>query len=229
MNATVLRRTLVTVITIAVVTIAVVTAALLFAARIPKTVALFLIAAFIAFGAHPLVKQLERWMPRPAVIAVVYLGLIGLVLFALVVVPVTYEQIVALVGNTPQYVAVMHDLFGHAERALHAVLGDRVPLPTFNQMENEAASRISAFASGAIAEVGSIVVGAVSAVIVGTSALILSVFFLLQGREVREGVLGFVPPGRRVKVGALLHELAEVFGHFVAGQALLCAIVGAAV
>ena len=220
-----LRRTLVTV-----VTIAVVAAALLFAARIPKTVALFLIAAFIAFGAHPLVKRLERWMVRPAAIAVVYLGLIGvLVLFALVVVPVTYEQIVALVANTPQYVAVMHDVVGRAEHALHDVLGDRVPLPTFNQMENEAASRISAFASGAIAEVGSIVVGAVSAVIVGTSALILSVFFLLQGREVREGILGFVPPGRRVKVGALLHELAEVFGHFVAGQALLCAIVGAAV
>lgn len=225
MTATVVRRTI-----IALVVVVVVAAALLFAAHIPKTIALFLIAAFVAFGAHPLVTQLERWMPRPAGIAVVYTGLIGLlVLLALVIVPITYEQVVLLLSGAPQYAQVANDLLVRAEHTVRDLAGNRVPLPSFTQMEIEVGNRISAFVSLSIAQLGTIVVGAVGALIIGTSALILSVFFLLQGREVRDGILAFIPPRRRERVGALLHELAEVFGHFVAGQALLCGIVGAAV
>jgi predicted PurR-regulated permease PerM len=42
-------------------------------------------------------------------------------------------------------------------------------------------------------------------------------------------VLGLVPASRRAKTNALLVEVASIFGHFVAGQLALCAIVGAAV
>ena len=63
MNASWVRRAV-----IVVIALVVIAAALLLAVRIPRTIALFLIAAFVAFGAYPLVKQLERWMPRPAAI-----------------------------------------------------------------------------------------------------------------------------------------------------------------
>ena len=225
MTSIVLRRTIVTV----VVVIAIV-AALLFAARIPRTIALFLIAAFIAFGAHPLVKRLERWMPRPAAIAIVYIGLLGwLVILALVIVPITYSQILSLIGHAPQYIAGSQDVVVRAEGALRRVLGNRVPLPSFGDVQGQIASRMSGFVAATIAQLGTIVIDAVSALIIGTSALILSVFFLLQGRDVRDGIVAFLPPSRRESVGALLHELAEVFGHFVAGQALLCAIVAAVI
>jgi predicted PurR-regulated permease PerM len=221
----VLRRTIITV-----VVVIAIAAALLFAARIPRTIALFLIAAFIAFGAHPLVKQLERWMPRPAAIAIVYIGLLGwLVILALVIVPITYSQILSLIGHAPQYIAGSQDLMVRAEGALRSVLGNRVPLPSFGDVQGQMASRMSGFVAATIAQLGTIVIDAVSALIIGTSALILSVFFLLQGRDVRDGIVAFLPPSRRESVGTLLHELAEVFGHFVAGQALLCAIVGAVI
>jgi len=80
----------------------IVVAAFLFAARIPRTMAIFLIAAFIAFGAHPLVARLEARMPRPAAIAVVYAGLLGaLVLLALVIVPIGVAQLGVLVAHAP--------------------------------------------------------------------------------------------------------------------------------
>jgi predicted PurR-regulated permease PerM len=224
-SATVVRRTIITVVVIAILVLAT-----MLAVRIPKTIALFLIAAFVAFGAYPLVKWLERWMPRLAAIAVIYAALIGaLVILALVVVPITYEQVVLLVGGTPQYVASAQDAIGQAEDALRHVMGNRVPLPSFAEMEAEASNRVSTFATLLITQLGAIVVGAFSALIIGTSALILSVFFLLQGGEVRDGIIAFVPPSRRARVDALLRELAGVFGHFVAGQAVLCAIVGACV
>jgi predicted PurR-regulated permease PerM len=225
MTGMMVRRTV-----IAVVVVALLTAALILAVHIPKTIALFLIAAFVAFGAYPLVKRLERWMPRPAAITIVYGVLIGtLVIVALVVVPITYDQVVLLIGGAPQYVAFAQDAIAKAEVAARHLVGNRVPLPSFTQMEAEVADRVSAFGAVLIAQLGAIVVGAVSALIIGTSALILSVFFLLQGGQVRDGILNFVPPSRRAKVDALLRELAGVFGHFVAGQALLCAIVGISV
>jgi predicted PurR-regulated permease PerM len=215
---------------IVVIALAVIAAALLLAVRIPRTIALFLIAAFVAFGAYPLVKQLERWMPRPAAISVVYAVLIGaLVILALVVVPITYDQVVLLIGGAPQYVVFAQDAIANAEGWARHLVGNRVPLPSFTEMESEVANRVSAFATVLVEQLGSIVVSAVSALIIGTSALILSVFFLLHGGEVRDGILAFVPPSRRAKIDALLRELAGVFGHFVAGQALLCAIVGGAV
>jgi predicted PurR-regulated permease PerM len=72
-------------------------------------------------------------------------------------------------------------------------------------------------------------VGTVNAMLVGVSALILSVFLLSRGRAVRGGVLALLPVSRRAKANALLVEVASIFGHFVAGQLALCAIVGAAV
>ncbi len=225
MTATLIRRT-VTVVVVALVSVA----ALLFAARIPRTIAIFLIAGFIAFGAHPPVKRLERRMPRPVATAIVYIALLGmLVVLAFVIVPISVEQIGGLVGRTPEYVAASQDVVAGAEQALRRVLGSRVPLPTTHDVEVEVGNRVSALLTATVAQLGPLVVGAVSALLVGTSALILSVFFLLQGREVRDGILAFVPPARRPKLAALIHELSDVFAHFVSGQAIVCIIVGVAV
>jgi predicted PurR-regulated permease PerM len=225
MSPGILRRTLTVVIAVIVVV-----AAVWFAARIPRTVSIFLIAAFVAFGAHPLVQRLEARMPRAAAIAVVYLGLLGAgLLLALVVIPISYGQILLLVGHAPQYLAGSQDAVAHAEGRLRELLGNRVPLPSYTEMQTEAGNRASMLLATSVAKLGTIVVGAFAAMLIAVSALILSVFFLLQGGEVRDGILSLVPPRRRADVARLLHEIAEVFGHFVAGQALLCAIVGAAV
>jgi predicted PurR-regulated permease PerM len=225
MTPSALRRTL-----IIVAVVIVVGAALLFAARIPRTISIFLIAAFVAFGANPLVKTLETRMPRPAAIALVYAGLLSaLIVLAFVIVPVAYGQVLLLVGHAPQYVIASQDAVAHAESTLRDLLGNRVPLPSYADVQVEVGNRVSGFLSAAVASVGTIVVGAVTALIVGTSSLILSVFFLLHGRDVGDSILLFIPPSRRAGVKAMMNELVQVFGHFVAGQALLCAIVGAAV
>jgi predicted PurR-regulated permease PerM len=224
-SSALLRRTL-----IVAGAVLVLIAAALFAARIPKTISIFLIAAFVAFGANPLVKRLETRMPRAAAIAVVYVGLLtALVVLALVIVPITYAQVLLLIGHAPQYVAASQDAVASSERTLRGLFGGRVALPSYGEVQAEIGNRVTGFVAAAMAGLGTIVVGAVTALILGTSALILSVFFLLQGGQVRDGILTFVPPRRRDGVAALLRELTEVFGHFVAGQALLCGIVGAAV
>lgn len=202
----------------------------LIAVRIPRTLSVFLIAALIAFGVAPLVQRLERRMPRDAAIAVVYVGLVLiLVLLALVIVPVTYAQVVALVGHTSDYVAASQDAVAKLEAFSRERLGDRVALPTFGQMQTEVGARVGELFAMTLASIGTILVGTVNALLIGASALILSVFLLTRGRAVRGGLLSLLPPSRRAKTSALLVEVTSIFGHFVAGQLALCGIVGVAV
>jgi predicted PurR-regulated permease PerM len=200
------------------------------AVRIPRTISIFLVAAFIAFGAAPLVHRLERWMPRTAAIAVVYVGLVVLLgLLALVIVPITYAQIIVLVSHTSDYVVASQDGVAHLESFVRARFGDRVALPTFGQMQSEVGERVGTMFSMTLASIGTMLLATVNAFLVGASALILSVFLLSRGRAVRGGILALLPPSRRAKTNALLVEVASIFGHFVAGQLALCAIVGALV
>jgi predicted PurR-regulated permease PerM len=208
----------------------VVAAAVLLAMHIPRTISIFLVAAFIAFGAAPLVMRLEQKMPRPAAIAVVYLGLLGaLVLLALVIVPVSYAQLLVLVNHASDYVDASETGVAQLEQFVRAHVGPHVQLPTYGQVQAEVGSRVGGLFSDTLASLGTILVSTLNAFLIGASALILSVFFLARGREVRRGLLGLVPAKRRAKTNALLVEVASIFGHFVAGQLALCAIVGAAV
>jgi len=225
MSGSVARR-----VTIAVIGFLVLVGAGFVAVHIPRTISIFLIATFIAFGAAPLVQRLERWMPRGAAIAIVFVGLVGaLVMLALVIIPITYAQILVLVGHTSEYVIASQDGVAHLEAFVRSRLGDRVALPTFGQMQAEVGDRVGAMFALTLASIGAILVGTANAFLVGASALILSVFFLARGRAVRGGMLALLPVSRRAKANALIVEVASIFGHFVAGQLALCAIVGVAV
>ena len=201
-----------------------------FVARIPRTVSVFLIAAFIAFGAVPLVRRLEKRMPRALAIGIVYLGLLGaLVIIALVVVPITYSQVAALLTHAPEYISALQGIDERVEGIVHHALGDRVPFPTVSQMQTEIASRVDESLSLAFASIEAIVLGTFNALVIGLAALVLSVFFVARGPSFGASLLEFVPLRRRPHVAALFEEITQIFGHFVAGQTLLCTIVGVAV
>jgi len=210
-----------------VVTIALLAAAILVVMHIPRTVTIFLIAAFSAFGAMPLVRRLEGRMPRLAAIVIVYLGLLGfLVVIALLIIPVTYAQVAALIVHAPEYVNASQDIVGGLQRIVHERLGNRVALPSAAELQVQVGSRVEGALSGAFASIGAIVLGTVSALFVCISALILSVFFVSRGAAVGHSLLEVVPPARGDEVAARFSEIAHIFGHFVAGQVFLCTIVG---
>ncbi len=225
MNGRLVRRGL-----IALAAAALIVALGVFFAHIPRTISVFLIAAFIAFGAAPIVRGLAAHMPRSAAISLVYLGLLGaLVVIAVVVIPVTYAQVASLLFHAPDYVTASQDLVARAERVLQARLGSRVALPSVAAVQADVGSRVAGVLSTALDSVGAIVFGTVNALFIGVSALILSVFFVSRGGLFGASLLEFVPPRKREEVAALFSEIASIFGHFVAGQAFLCAIVGVVV
>ena len=109
--------------TIGLVLLALALTALWLVAHIPRTLTVFMIAAFIAFGVHPIVEWLVRRMPRGLAIALVYTGLLAtIVILIVLVVPALLAQVTNLAGNAPTYIATLQDWIDNLQTALRARL-----------------------------------------------------------------------------------------------------------
>lgn len=203
-------------------------AALWFASRIPRTLTVFIIAAFIAFGVVPIVVRLERYVARPVAIAIVYVGLATVaVILALLVVPETLVQLQILATNAPAYMNGVQSSVDGAQTFLRAHFGRGYLPAEYNDLRGLVAERISSGFVTTLASLTDILIRTFTAAFIGISALVLSAFFVFRGERVVEGAYELLPPGRRPLARALGIELAQVFGSYVSGQAALCAITGA--
>ncbi|MBV9270547.1 MAG: AI-2E family transporter [Candidatus Eremiobacteraeota bacterium] len=202
-----------------------------FASRIPKTVSVFVIAAFIASGVHPIVHVLERnRMNRLLAIGLVYTLLILLIVISLVVVlPITFEQFQALAQNVPGYLSGVQHWIDGAELNLHARF-PHLNLPRqFANIHDQSGQRITELLTALLASLGTLALNIATGAFIALSALILSVFFLLNGDQLASGFAGLFPPGKRDTARELATEAVGVFGGFIAGQVIVSAITGIAI
>lgn len=205
--------------------------ALWFATRIPRTMAVFLIAAFIASAVHPMVHWLERRrIARVWAIAIVYTALTALtVIVMLVVVPLTVEQFQALLINVPSYLQVAQSWIVGFQEAL------RAHFPTLNipnrpfDIQQLGTQRITEMLTFTIASLGAIALNLATGLFVAFSALILSFFFLLNHQQLADGFAGFFPPSKRDTARTLSSEAVAVFGGYIAGQVIVSGITGAVI
>ncbi|MBC5810060.1 MAG: AI-2E family transporter [Candidatus Eremiobacteraeota bacterium] len=210
-----------------VLTIAAVAVALWFASLIPKTITVFVIAAFVAFGVNPIVEWLSRRMPRGAAIALVFLGLLlTIAVILLLVVPALAAQVQILVINAPSYVLAIQSWLDSLEAMLRERFGRNSVQPGYD-MRTLLATKLGSLFNSSLASATQILTEFVTAAFIGISALVLSAFFLLRGEHVVDGFYEILPARRRPSARHLAGELAHVFGAFVSGQAALCAITGA--
>lgn len=209
--------------------VAVVAGAIWLAARIPRTISIFVIAAFIAFGVQPLSVRLERRMPKPVAVGIVFLGLLVLVVvFLVIVVPLTIAQTQVLVANIPAYASTIQTWLLSAQDSLDRYL-PAVKLPPGFNIGRIGTAQISSFVSDAVASLGAIALNTATAFFIAFSSIILSVFFLLNDTQIAEGFAALFPPRRRETARMLAAEVTEVFGSYISGQVIVSAITGAVI
>lgn len=202
--------------------------ALWFATRIPKTIAIFLIAAFVASAVHPIVAWLEgRRIARIWAITMVYVALIATAVVVLVVViPLTVEQIQALALNVPSYLKVAQTWIVQAQAALRAHFPElNIPTQGFD-VQQLGAQRITELLTLTIASLGTVALNLATGLFIAFSALILSFFFLLNHQQIADGFAGFFPPSKRATARKLSTEAVGVFGGYIAGQVIVSGITG---
>ncbi len=203
-------------------------ALLWFASRIPRTLTVFGIAATIAFAFSPVVTYLERRrVPRGAAIALVYVGLIAVVIvLSTLVVPATLAQIQSIAINSPTYINVFQGWIDQTQQFLGAHVGKAYLPAEFENLRGLVAERVSGALAVVLSSFSNILVQTFTGAIIGISALVLAAFFLFRGAAVFDSWYALLPVARRPQARALGRELAEVFGSYVSGQLALCAITG---
>ena len=200
----------------------------IFISHIPKTMAIFVIAAFIAFGVQPVARRLEsRRISKALAIAIVFTVLLVVIIIGLVViVPLTLAQLQFLVANLPGYVSNVQTWLTGVEVWMQAhIPGLRVPANTFD-IGRLGSKNLNDLATGTLASLGVILLGTATAFFVAFSAIVLSFFFLLNDTQISEGFAAMFPVERRETARKLAAEITETFGGYISGQVIVSAITG---
>jgi len=197
------------------------------ATRIPRTVSVFLTAAVIALGVHPVTQFLERWVRRPIAIAIVYLVLLGGTVFlALLVIPTAISQTELVIANLPNQFSMFDRYLSDFQTNLQQHLPHGIMPSGATDLRGAVTQRLSELGTGALTSLGPMIVGTVTWLFILISAIVLSIFFLASGERIRKQTLSIVPHSREHEVAQVLDEIFNIFGGFVAGQSILCAITG---
>jgi predicted PurR-regulated permease PerM len=207
--------------------VCVVLAALWVAAHIPRTISIFTIAAFIAFGVGPVANRLEKRMPKPLAIATVFaVLLIAIGVLMLFVVPLTIDQMQLLATNLPGYAGAAQTWLTGAETSLTQHF-PQLQLPSQGlNVTTLSGTKLSTVIGGLAASIGTIALNAATGLFIAFSAIILSFFFLLNDQQIGEWFAGMFPPNKRETARKLSAEVTQLFGSYIAGQIAVSAITG---
>ena len=180
------------------------------------------IALFLALGLDPVVRAIERRLPRPAAVAIVVAGvLLAFAGIVLAIVPVLVQQVTNLIDNGPQMVSDV--MASDWYRQLSAQFG-----PSFEDAAGQALSFLQDPANltqigGGIVAVGAGIAGGVTGM---TIVLILTLYFMASLRGMKRLAARFVPAYQRARFTEVLEEISSAVGRYVIGQASLALING---
>ncbi|MEV8170996.1 AI-2E family transporter [Microbacterium sp. NPDC077486] len=175
------------------------------------------VALFLALGLDPIVRFIERKLPRPAAVAVVVIGvLLAFAGIILAIVPTLVEQIGNLIKDGPEMIkeftksAWFQDVSGQfggtIQDAVDGVLGFVQNPDNFLDI------------GGGVFAVGAGIAGGLTGV---TIVLILTLYFMASLRSMKRVAARFVPAYQRDTFSELLEDVSSAVGRYVIGQASL--------
>jgi len=183
-----------------------------------------LLALILATGLTPLVEWLaHRGLPRGASVLLIYLGLIlGLVLLGVLVIPPVIDEIERLALASPEYGERLVDW-------LHR-LRERYPaLPPLDeqivQQVRGLGSQLAVITSQALT-VARLAIEVFSGALTVVLVLILTLYLVVFGQEIRDYLLGFLPPARRPLLRQLTDRMGRRMGGWLLGQLALSLVIG---
>ncbi|KYJ99002.1 hypothetical protein AUV07_09030 [Microbacterium sp. CH1] len=175
------------------------------------------VALFLALGLDPIVRFIERKLPRPAAVAVVVIGvLLAFAGIILAIVPTLVEQIGNLIEDGPKMVkdftnsAWFQDVSGQfggtIKDAVDGVVGFVQNPDNFLDI------------GGGVFAVGAGIAGGLAGI---TIVVILTLYFMASLRSMKRVAARFVPAYQRDTFSELLEDVSSAVGRYVIGQASL--------
>jgi predicted PurR-regulated permease PerM len=195
-------------------------------ARVATLTTVVIGAIFFAYLIFPVVSRLNRRLPLWLSIAIVYLGLVLLIVFGLyVVVPAISSDVQQLAKNMPALASsAQNDLSNpqtpfmqHVPASIRAYAAG-VPA----QIESNLGLYVSRFMSTVLPLLVSVfAIGALFVVIP-----VVAAYMLFEAEAMRRGFLSFFPVRWQPKAQGVIEDLDRVVGGFLRGQVLVACIIG---
>jgi predicted PurR-regulated permease PerM len=189
--------------------------ALWVASLIPDVLIMVLVALIVTSAMLPAVEALQRhyrWPRIGAILAVFGVMLGVLVLVVLIIVPAVIDQARTLITGLPAYSAKVIQTYNWLQR-LDARFN---VLPDLNQMTTAFSSYATTWLTSTLG-LATRVLEAVFEIVV---ILIITFFLLLEGPELKRGLLALVPPQHRMVAAEQFEPVGLKLGGYVQGLLL---------
>jgi predicted PurR-regulated permease PerM len=180
------------------------------------------IATFLAVALSRPVNFLDRYMRRGFAIALVYLGMLAVVVaLAALLIPPIVNQVNDLADNAPKYAQDVQD-YVQKNDTLRKINND---YDITQKLQDEAAKLPSKVggAAGTLKDVG---FGLVNRIFALVTILVLTAFMLGSGRKWVHDILSLQPPDRAARLERVLNRMAAAVSGYVNGVLLIAAIDG---
>jgi predicted PurR-regulated permease PerM len=194
--------------------------------RFNQVVFILFIAIVIGTVIRPIVVWLhQRGIPRIAGIILVYLLALALLIsFVLLLFPLIIEQGTTISAAVPGYYQSLREWMVNIPNPLIAKLaGESFPaaLPSMKPVQ-QTGQELIASAEQALGYVTSAAQSIFTAIVV----LVLAFYWTLDGTRTIKSLLMLVSQDQRESLGELISAMETKVGFFIAGQGILCLVIG---
>lgn len=176
---------------------------------------LFLLSMLLAYIIYPLVRVLQRFMPLPLAIFIVYIGILGLLIVFLYVVGLTaIGQFVTLLGN------VQKGLPGLLTRVQKILSSQRLFSVSPQQLQG-VGQQVLNYLLQLVANVQPLLLSIFGLFIDTILVTTLSIYFVIYGPRFNAWLNAETPMSRRRTIAFFLQTLDRTMGGFIRGQLIL--------
>ncbi|MCJ7551283.1 MAG: AI-2E family transporter [Anaerolineae bacterium] len=193
--------------------------------RFYQAVFILLLAMLMGTGLRPAVVWWQRrGLPRVAGIILVFGLLVALLVgFVLLLFPLIVEQGATIARATPGYYQTLREAMMHTPNRMVVRLSEFLPatLPSLGLVEQTGPEMIAS-AGQALGYV----TAAAEVVFYAIVILLLTFYWTLDGPRTLQSWLSLVPRDRRESMSELIGAIETIAGAYIAGQGVLCLIIG---
>ena len=193
--------------------------------RFNQVVFILFIAIVIGTVLRPAVTWLhQRGLPRIAGAVLVFLLLLALLIgFVLVLFPLIVEQGTTIAAAVPGYYQSLREWMINSAIQLIMRLSEFLPatLPGLGATQ-QTGQQMLTFAGQAVGYVAS----AAQVIFMATAILLLTFHWTLDGPRIIRSLLLLVPKAQRESMNELISAMETKVGFYIAGQAVLCLVIG---
>lgn len=190
-----------------------------------EVIFILLTAIIMGTAIRPIVSWLYRkGVPRVAGVLLVYLLLlVMLVSFGLLLFPLIIKQATAIITSIPGYYQSLRTWMFINPNQLVVSLGGFLPstLPGLEPLQ-QTGNQILASAEQALGYVAT----AARVIFIATALLLMAYHWTLEGPRTIQSLLLLVPKGQRKSLGDLISAMETKVGFYIAGQGVLCLVIG---